>query len=109
MDHGPLSGIRRSSTPTQRRKEAAGIEQTIDKAMAEVAAAANARAAELTAAYNERTKAVPFTEDELKAARVIRTAYGWYRLVRVNAKTVTAKDGEWTARVLKNKILEVRL
>ena len=108
LDHGVLSGIRRTSTPTQRRKEAAAMDRSIDQAVAAVKAQREAESAEASARYAERTKPVPFTTDELKAARAIRTAYGWYRVVRVNAKTVTAKDGNWGARVLHSKILEVR-
>jgi crotonobetainyl-CoA:carnitine CoA-transferase CaiB-like acyl-CoA transferase len=108
MDHGPLSGIRRTSTPTQRRKEAAGIERTIDQALAEVKAERAAEDAERAAAYAERTKAVPFTEDELSAARVVRTMYGWERVLRVNTKTVRVHGSFGDYLVPKKTILEVR-
>lgn len=108
LDHGPLSGIRRRSTPTQRRKEAAGIERTIDAAIAEVKAIKAAERSARSAAYDERTKPVPFTEEDLAAARAVRTHYGWQRVIRVNAKTVTVNGDFGDYRVPKTTILEVK-
>lgn len=95
-------------TRTAYRARAAATERSIDAALVEMRAAKEAAESEARAAYAKRTAPVPFTEAELKVARVIRTAYGWYAVVRVNAKTVTAKDGRWNASVPRNSILEVR-
>lgn len=108
MDHGPLSGIRRHSTPTQRRKDAASIERTVDAAVAAVKATLEEHHAKLAADYAARTKPVPFTEEELNTARVVRTAYGWQRVIRVNAKTVTVSGDFGDYRIPKKTILEVR-
>lgn len=67
------------------------------------------RGIELSIAYRERTKPVPFTAEELKAARAIRTVAGWHKVVRVNAKSVTVETGySWTDRYTLDKIKEVR-
>lgn len=57
----------------------------------------------------ERTKPVPFTPEELKSARAIRTEVGWHRVVKVNAKSVTVATGySWSDRYTLEKVLEVR-
>lgn len=108
FDHGMLSGIRRRSTPAQRRKEAASIERTIDHAMTEVKAQQEAEAAEARARYAERNKPVPYTPEQLQAARAIRTMYGWQRVIRVNAKSVTVVGDFGDYRVPISTILEVK-
>lgn len=90
------------------RARAASTERSIDAAIAERKAAEEAEQAERAAAYAEQNKAVPFTADELKAARVVRTAYGWHRVIRVNAKTVTISGDFGDYYVLHKAILEVR-
>lgn len=109
LDHGPLSGIRRRSTPTQARREAAGIERSIDNAMAEVKAAKVAEDERLTVLYAAKYAPVPFTEAELKAARAVRTRYGWHGVVRVNAKTVTIRGDFGNDRIPTTTILEVKV
>ena len=109
LDHGMLSGIRRHSTPTQRRKEAAAMDRSIDQAVAAMKAQQEADAIEARARYAERTKPVPFTPEELKAARAIRTDAGWHKVRKVNAKSVTVETGySWTDRYSLEKVLEVR-
>lgn len=90
------------------RARAAATERSIDEAKAEVKAAQDADQAGRAAAYAERTKPIPFTREELQAARAIRTAYGWHRVIRVNAKTVTVDDDFGYYRVPEKNILEVR-
>ena len=52
---------------------------------------------------------VPFTNDELRAARLIRTRHGWHKVARINAKRVSVATGySWTDRVALSKIMEVR-
>ena len=90
------------------RARAAATERSIDAALAETKAAKEVEAAERSAADADRTKAVPFTPDELKAAQAIRTAIGWHRVVRVNAKSVTVETGySWHDRYTLDKILQV--
>ena len=109
LDHGVLSGIRRHSTGSQQRRWESGIEKTIDQAMAEVEAEKEAERQANIAAYRERNKPVPFTAEELKAARAIRTEFGWHRVAKVNAKSVSVETGySWTDRVALSKVLEVR-
>jgi hypothetical protein len=88
------------------RARAAATERSVDAALADVRAA---KAAEQAAVYAKRTAPVPFTPDELNAARAIRTSVGWHRVVKVNAKSVTVATGySWNDRYTLDKILEVR-
>lgn len=60
-------------------------------------------------AYAKKNAAVPFTGEELKAAKLIRTSVGWHKVVRVNAKTVTVETAySWTDRYPIAQVLEVR-
>lgn len=109
LDHGPLSGIRRSSTPRQRRQYAAGIERTVDAAVAAVKAAKETERQKLIADYRAKTAPVPYSADELQNAAAVRTTTGWHKVVRVNAKSVTVETQySWTDRHPINQILEVR-
>lgn len=85
------------------------IQRTIDAAKAEHAADLAAERAAARAEHAERTKPVPFTAEELRAATHIRTATGWHKVVRVSAKSVTVETGySWTDRHPLARILEVR-
>ncbi|MGV0109816.1 hypothetical protein [Arthrobacter sp. CP30] len=109
LDHGILSGIRRRNTPRQARQHAAGIERTIDQAKASVAAQQDTERQQDIAANRERNAPVPFTSEELKAARAVRTTSGWHRVAKVNAKSVSVETGySWTDRYTLAQILEVR-
>lgn len=90
------------------RARAAATERSIDAAKAEVKAAEKAEQAKRAADYAERTKPVPFTREELQAARVVRTAYGWHRIIRINAATVTVNGDFGDYRIPEKNILEVR-
>lgn len=90
------------------RARAAATERSIDTAKAEVKAAQEAEQAKRAAEYAERTKPVPFTRDELQAARAIRTHYGWHRVIRINTTTVTVNGDFGDYRVPEKNILEVR-
>jgi hypothetical protein len=107
FDHGPLSGIRRTSTPRQRRHDDANIERSIDAALAAVKATKEAEQTEASAAYAKRNAPVPFTPEQLATARAVRTIYGWERVVRVNAKTVTVAGDFGDYRTPIKAILEV--
>jgi len=90
------------------RARAASTERSIDDALAETKAAKDAEQAKLAAEYAERTKPVPFTREDLQAARAIRTHYGWHRVIRVNKSTVTVNGDFGDYRVPEKNIMEVR-
>lgn len=96
-------------TLTAYRARAAATERSIDAALTEVKAAKEAAQAEASAAYAIRTAPVPFTPEELKTARAIRTTLGWHKVAKVNAKSVSVETGySWTDRYAIDRILEVR-
>lgn len=96
-------------TRTAYRARVAATERSVDAAVAEVKAQQEAERAERAAAYAKRYAPVPFTPEELKAARVVRTVVGWHDVVKVNAKSVTVATGySWTNRYALEKVLEVR-
>ena len=96
-------------TRTAYRARAAATERSVDAALAEVKAAKEAEWAEALRANLALTKPVPFTPEELKAARAIRTSVGGHRVVKVNAKSVTVATGySWNDRYTLEKVLEVR-
>lgn len=95
-------------TRTAYRARAAATERSIDSAIAEAKAAKDAEDARNAAAYAERTKPVPFTPEELKVARAVRTMYGWHRVIRVNTTTVTVSGDFGDYRIPEKNILEVR-
>ena len=90
------------------RARAAATERSIDQSLAEAKAARDAEAERNAALYAERNKPVPFTHEELKTARAIRTIYGWHRVIRVNATTVTVNGDFGDYRTPHKNILEVR-
>jgi len=96
-------------TRTAYRARAAATERSIDEALAESKAEWESTQAANQAAYKLKFAPVPFSADELAAARVIRTDAGWHKVVRVNAKSVTVESGySWTDRYTLDKVLEVR-
>ena len=99
--------MRDTRTAYQARADA--TERSIDAALAEAKAAKASAEAEASEAYAKRTAAVPFTAEELKAARAIRTFTGWHKVSSVNAKTVSVETGySWTDHYAIHNILEVR-
>lgn len=63
-------------------------------------------AAENQEAENAR---VPLTAEDVKGARLVRDRFGWHKVVRCSAKSVTVETGySWTDRIAVDKILEVR-
>jgi hypothetical protein len=90
------------------RFRTAETERGVDEAMRLVAEMHAKDAADNAAAYAERTKPVPFTDDELKSARVVRTRFGWASVARVNEKTVTINGAFGEDRLPMSAILEVK-
>jgi hypothetical protein len=52
---------------------------------------------------------VPLTAVDVAGAREVRTRSGWWRVVRVNARSVSVESGfSWVDRVPFGRVLEVR-
>ena len=91
-------------TRTAYRARAAATERSIDQAKA----GEEAELAERIAAYASKYAPVPFTDEELKAARAIRVGHSWYKVMRVNEKSVTVPSGySWNDRISIDKVDEV--
>ncbi len=107
LDHGVLN------LPLHRRG-GGGIDAQIDRHLAaerrEARRANRAAALERRAAKIAREAAGPkFTAADLEGAVLIRDRFGWHRVVRVNAKSVTVKTGHsWDDRIALDRVLEVR-
>lgn len=100
LDHGMIN------LPLAMRSN---LDADIRKGTAILAAEAEVTSLRARVAYEKKNAPVPFTAEELKAARAIRTSSGWHKVVRVNAKSVSVATGySWTDRYAIDKILEVR-
>lgn len=85
------------------------LDRDVERGFAVAKAEALVEAFESRLQYHEKTKPVPFTLDELKAARAVRLDYGWAVPVRVNKKTITVRgDAGLTYRYPLHNVLEVR-
>jgi preprotein translocase subunit YajC len=106
-DPATLSGIRRRGGHRADARRFAAYD-------AEVAAAqqiAIAKAKEVrTAAQAARAKAdaaAPCDIDSLTPGDYLRTRHGWYRVVKVNTKSVTVESGNgWDERIARSKVIE---
>jgi hypothetical protein len=58
--------------------------------------------------YLNKRRPVPFTREELEAARVVRTELGWEPVIRVNDLSVTVGKQLTQTRIGLEKVLEVR-
>lgn len=78
--------------------------------VAEVKAAEDAeRKAFVTAARQAEADRVHLVADEVRGALAVRDEFGWHKVVRVSAKSVTVETAySWTDRIALGKILEVR-
>jgi hypothetical protein len=76
----------------QWEKDVAAMERVISGAEAngdtDTAAAVRIRLEVL-----QRRRPQPFTRAQLEAATQVRTSHGWYRIIRVNEKSVTHSTG----------------
>lgn len=95
-------------TRTAYRARAAATERSIDAALAEVKAAEDEEREAASAAYAAKHAPVPFTADDLAAARLIRTRYGWWRILRINRLSVTIAGDFGDHRIPTKQILEVK-
>jgi len=100
LDHGYLN-IPLSSRPS--------IDRDIDRGVAIALAEDDVKSLRSRITYARVNAPVPFTTEELKAARAIRTSSGWHKVAKVNTKSVSVETGySWTDRYTIDKILEVR-
>lgn len=88
-------------------------EQAIREALARTAAAEALRQEHLKqarAAERATEKARPrLTAEDVRGAVVVRDCFGWHRVVRVSAKSVTvATPWSWTERIPLDRVLEAR-
>lgn len=108
-DPGVLSGIRRKPDHKKDARRFAAYDREAAAWRDLDACEKEVSVLKARIAYAERTKPVPFTQEELKAACAVRTSTGWHTVARVNAKSVTVVTGyTWTDRYTIDKILEVR-
>lgn len=106
IDHGALN------LPLHRRGSGS-LDAQIDRHLAEQRREAQAEAKRIAgqrAAAREAEKARPkLTADEVRGAIAVRDEFGWHRVVRVSAKSVTVETPySWTERIALDKVLEAR-
>lgn len=108
-DMAIVSGIRRKPNARADARRQARFQREAEAWRAVERADKDVERLEWSLRHALRHATVPFTDDELKAARVIRTRSGWHKVVRVNAKSVSVATGySWTDRVALSSVLEVR-
>lgn len=65
--------------------------------------------AQRAAAREEEKARTKLTADDVRGARFVRDQFGWHKVVRVSAKSVTVETGySWTDRIPLDRILEAR-
>lgn len=88
------------------RQGAAALDRRVDEAVAAVAAEQAAERAVRAARANVESEPFGFTAADLAGVTLVRTAYGWRKVVRVSAKSVSVETGySWTDRIELGKIL----
>lgn len=102
FDHGMVN------LPLDKRGEGS-LDGQIDRHLKRIKAEDAVRREQALIDYRERSKAIPFTDEQLTSATIARVAHGWYRIIRVNKATVTLDDPHYAQfRVPLAKILEVK-
>lgn len=105
-----------ASYATRKRgaRQAAAAGRQLDRDIAAAKAEREAQRAAHAKAYDEARKAeqpvAAEVIDALQPGEWVRDRYGWYSVVRVNAKTVTAMfiAGSTSERIPRDRILDVR-
>lgn len=95
------------------RRGAAEINRVVAEGKAQVAALEAERDAERRAKVQDLRDAeaarVRLTHAEVVGAAFVRDEFGWHRVVRVNAKSVTVETAySWTDRIELDRIREIR-
>lgn len=103
-----LSQRRAGARNGARLAELAIAQEKRRQAGAEAVRQAELRARRL--ADRDAEKARPrLTSEDVSGARLVRDQYGWHKVVRVSAKSVTVETGHsWTDRIPLDRVLEVR-
>ena len=106
IDHGELN------VSLSKRYGRGGIDAALDRYKAEQrkdARAEQRRTHEARIAAREAEAARPkLTADDVRGAVAVRDQFGWHRVVRVSAKSVTVETPySWTERIALDKVLEV--
>lgn len=106
LDHGILN------VPLSKRG-GGSLDAQIDRHLAEQRREARVEQkrqhAERVAAREAEAARPKLTADDVRGARFVRDQYGWHRVVRVSAKSVTVEmPYSWTGRIPLVKVLEVR-
>lgn len=108
-DPALYSGIRRRTTAYQAKREQATFDRDMAAYKAYQAAEKAFTSLEGRVRVLRASAPVPYTEDQLRAAKAVRTEVGWYRLLKVNRVTVGVDAGDpWPLKVPRTEILEVR-
>lgn len=107
LDHGELN------TPLASRYGKGGIDAAIDRHIREqerLQRAENKRLHAQRLAHREAEKArVKPTAEDVKGAQFVRDTYGWHKVVRISAKSVTVTTPySWNDRIPLDRILEFR-
>lgn len=108
-DPAVVSGIRRNASGSMRQRQEASFGRDIDAYKAFQAAEAVLVVLERRVERLRSGSPVPYTEDELRAASLVRTDEGWYPLLKVNKVTVGVEAGfPWPHKIARGRVLEVR-
>lgn len=107
LDHGELN------TPLASRYGKGGIDAAIDRHIREqekLQRAENKRIhAERVAARTAEAARPKLTAGDVRGASFVRDRFGWHKVVRVSAKSVTVATAySWTDRIPLDRVLEVR-
>lgn len=108
-DPATLSGVRRSGGHRSdgRRFAAYDRHAAVSRELAQ--ARGSLAIAEAWAARCVADEAAPCDLDAIGKGDYVRTRNGWYRVVRVSAKSVTVETGySWTERIARSKVVETR-
>lgn len=103
FDHGELN------IPNRHKNLDAEIDREMKRQRQEKRAAHRAAVAERKARREAEKQRVKLTREEIVGARAVRDIDGyWYKVVRVNQKTVTVSYWPIEYKITFDKILEVR-
>lgn len=108
-DPATLSGIRRRPNRRADARRHAAYDRQAAAALRLANAERDLAAAERAAARNAADAAAHRDLENLRPGDAIRTRHGWWKVARVNAKTVSVETGHsWTDRIPHAQILETR-
>lgn len=102
FDHGELN------IPNRTRNLDAEIRRNLKRIHAENRAQEREAKARRKVEREADKNRVKLTRDDVLGARLIRDKWGWYEVVRVNAKTVTYRCSVGELRMKFDEILEVK-